>query len=346
MGRSDFEIRNRIQGSFTKEFKYWRKHATVVSLFYEGRSGSPYSWVYTSDLNGDGYDELYVRNADPSGRIRVHAVNLEERDDGEVASVDRVYVAETKPKEFTKVLPGEGNIALIAKRLKVTTASLVALNSGPRYSVTIKPNDTYTKIATRIKASEACLRAMNGNKTLVRGKTIYAPYDGCVITTKTVLFRNAPVRIAPGEFDWLRDGDDWATVAARAAAIGVEATAESLAALNPTIAVDTAGVGAKVRIRAPWAPLVRAVEPPATAEIGGKILSWSDPGVAWLAPVGASTPNLYVRDWNGDAIDDLLLGANPGAAGLSLRLMKLSEGALSTASTVARTFAIAGWRLR
>ena len=115
---------------------------------------------------------------------------------------------------------------------------------------------------------------------------------------------------------------------------------------SPTIAVDTAGVGAKVRIRAPWAPLVRAVEPPATAEIGGKILSWSDPGVAWLAPVGASTPNLYVRDWNGDAIDDLLLGANPGAAGLSLRLMKLSEGALSTASTVARTFAIAGWRLR
>ena len=130
-------------------------------------------WSATlGDLNGDGYDELYVRNADPSGRIRVHAVNLEERDDGEVASVDRVYVAETKPKEFTKVLPGEGNIALIAKRLKVTTASLVALNSGPRYTVTIKPNDTYTKIATRIKASEACLRAMNGNKTLVRGKTI------------------------------------------------------------------------------------------------------------------------------------------------------------------------------
>jgi hypothetical protein len=55
VGRSDFEIRNRIQGSFTKEFKYWRKHATVVSLFYEGRTGSPYSWVYTSDLNNDGF---------------------------------------------------------------------------------------------------------------------------------------------------------------------------------------------------------------------------------------------------------------------------------------------------
>ncbi len=298
------------------------------------------------DLNGDGYDELYVRNADPSGRIRVHAVSLDERDDGEVASVDRVYVAETKPKELTKVLPGEGSIALVAKRLKVTAASLVALNSGPRYTVTIQPNDTYTKIATRIKASEACLRAMNANKTLVRGKTIYAPYDGCVITAKTVLFRNAPVRIAAGEFDWLRDGDDWAKVAARATAIGVDATAESLAALNPTISIDTANAGTKVRVRAPWAPPARAVEPPATAAIGGKILSWSDPGVAWLAPAGAAAPNLYVRDWNGDAIDDLLLGANPGAAGLSLRLMKLTDGKLSTASTVARTFAVTGWRLR
>jgi len=55
VGRSDFEIRHRIQGSFSKEFKYRRNLATVVSLFYEGRSGSPYSWVYTSDVNGDGF---------------------------------------------------------------------------------------------------------------------------------------------------------------------------------------------------------------------------------------------------------------------------------------------------
>lgn len=298
------------------------------------------------DLNGDGFDELYVRNTDPSGRSRIHSFALEEADDGAVADVDRVYVAETKPAETTKVQPGEGKLSLVAKRLKTTTAALVALNSGPTYKVTIKPNDTYAAIAKRIGTSEACLRSMNGNKTLVRGKTIVAPYDRCVYTATSVLFRTAPVRIAAGEFDWLRSGDDWAKVAARAVAIGVAATADSLAALNPDVKIDTAAVGTKVRIRTPWAAPVRTTEPPASTEVGGKILSWSAPFTAWTAPVGAAAPSLYVRDWNGDAIDELLVGAKPGASGLSLRLMKIADGKLSTAATLIRAFAISGWILR
>jgi hypothetical protein len=55
VGRSDFEIRDRILGSVSKEFKYWRDLKTTVSLFYEGRTGSPYSWVYSTDLNTDGF---------------------------------------------------------------------------------------------------------------------------------------------------------------------------------------------------------------------------------------------------------------------------------------------------
>lgn len=54
-GRSDFEIRHRLQAALTKEFKYWRDMRTSISLYYEGRTGSPYSWVYTSDLNTDGF---------------------------------------------------------------------------------------------------------------------------------------------------------------------------------------------------------------------------------------------------------------------------------------------------
>ncbi len=54
-GRSDFEIRHRVLIGFAKEFTYWRNLKTRVSLLYEGRSGSPYSWVYTSDLNNDGF---------------------------------------------------------------------------------------------------------------------------------------------------------------------------------------------------------------------------------------------------------------------------------------------------
>jgi hypothetical protein len=56
VARSDFEIRDRIIGSLSKEFKYWRDLKTTISLFYEGRSGSPYSWVYGNDLNTDGFN--------------------------------------------------------------------------------------------------------------------------------------------------------------------------------------------------------------------------------------------------------------------------------------------------
>jgi hypothetical protein len=54
--RSDFEIRNRLQVYTTKRFTYGREMATSVSLYYEGRTGSPYSWVYSGDLNTDGFN--------------------------------------------------------------------------------------------------------------------------------------------------------------------------------------------------------------------------------------------------------------------------------------------------
>lgn len=54
--RSDFEVRDRVQVTYTREFNFLkgRKDAkTLVSLYYEGRSGNPYSWVYSNDMNGD-----------------------------------------------------------------------------------------------------------------------------------------------------------------------------------------------------------------------------------------------------------------------------------------------------
>ena len=55
VARSDFEIRDRFLASITKEFKYWRDLKTTVSLFYQGRTGTPYSWVYSTDFNTDGF---------------------------------------------------------------------------------------------------------------------------------------------------------------------------------------------------------------------------------------------------------------------------------------------------
>src|SRR5690606_29144035 len=60
VSRSDYEVRDRVQASLTKEFRWFNRTRTTVSLFYEGRTGQPYSYVYGSvggsdaDLNRDG----------------------------------------------------------------------------------------------------------------------------------------------------------------------------------------------------------------------------------------------------------------------------------------------------
>lgn len=57
VGTSDFEIKNRVQLSYTREFEFRDGWRTRASLYYEGRSGNPYSWIYTTDLNGDGRND-------------------------------------------------------------------------------------------------------------------------------------------------------------------------------------------------------------------------------------------------------------------------------------------------
>ena len=55
VARSDYEIRDRVQVVVGHEFRFWRGALTTVSLYYEGRSGQPYSFVYANDLNNDGF---------------------------------------------------------------------------------------------------------------------------------------------------------------------------------------------------------------------------------------------------------------------------------------------------
>ena len=308
------------------------------------------SWsAVMGDLTSNGAAELYLRYRDPSGVTHVQSFDLSEHTSA--ANPDKVYVAESEPKRLTTVQPGEAKIALVAKRLGVSTKSLLLLNAGPSYSVTIKPNDTYAKIATRVKKSEACLRSMNKNKTLLRGATLLVPRDLCIYTSKSVLFRNAPVRTLDGEFDWVRAADTWETIAARAVGIGVNATAASVSALNPELLLDgsaaSAPVGSKVSIRAPWAPLVRTLAP-APDISASTTLSWSSPFEAWRSASASSVaPNLYVRDWNGDGIDELTFAGAPGASSVTLQLMTLSaEGRLTVAQEVSRSGVVSGWTLR
>jgi len=53
VARSDYEVKDRIQATLSREFVFHHDYVTTVSLYYEGRSGQPYSWVYSGDLNAD-----------------------------------------------------------------------------------------------------------------------------------------------------------------------------------------------------------------------------------------------------------------------------------------------------
>ncbi|SMO33585.1 TonB-dependent receptor [Fodinibius sediminis] len=63
LGTADFERRHRILGQLSYRFAYADHFATTLSLIYDGRSGAPFSWIYSGDANGDGrYDNdlIYV----------------------------------------------------------------------------------------------------------------------------------------------------------------------------------------------------------------------------------------------------------------------------------------------
>lgn len=64
--RSELEISDRVTFNVTKDLEVFKGYRTTVSLFYEGRSGLPFSLVYNTDANGDGInnnDLIYVPTA-------------------------------------------------------------------------------------------------------------------------------------------------------------------------------------------------------------------------------------------------------------------------------------------
>lgn len=74
---SNFDIRHRIIASLSYGLNYGKNKAsgTNISIFYAGRSGSPFTYLYNGDLNGDGAfsnDLLYV----PRTQADIKLVNL------------------------------------------------------------------------------------------------------------------------------------------------------------------------------------------------------------------------------------------------------------------------------
>ena len=62
---SRYAIKDRISGALTFKKAFFGDYATTASLFYEGRSGRPFSYVFWNDANGDSRtfnDLFYVPN--------------------------------------------------------------------------------------------------------------------------------------------------------------------------------------------------------------------------------------------------------------------------------------------
>jgi len=319
--------------------------------------------VTAADALGDTGSELYLSYRDLKGIGHIVRLAMNEVLDSAVPPVvspDLVFTPETAPVQLTTVRAGESTLAKVAARLGYKSgtaayAKFLALNAGPVRLETIRKGDTYAKIAKRVGRTEGCLRSMNPKsskiaypaKVLVVGKTVNVPVDTtCVYTAKSVMYRNAPVRILAGEVDWLRASDTWEIIAARAAAIGVTVDAAGLATLNPTIDLTTATAGTEVRIRAPWAAVVRSNAPATTFAVGARTYSWGSPLEVWKATASGSLPKLMARDWTGDGILDLFFTSVSSTGSVTLQRLGYTSGRLVQKEKVVRTSVGKGWTLQ
>ncbi len=53
---SQYEIRGRVFASVAYTGEFFKNAPTTISVFYNGESGAPYSFIYLGDINGDGFD--------------------------------------------------------------------------------------------------------------------------------------------------------------------------------------------------------------------------------------------------------------------------------------------------
>ena len=69
---SAYLTKDRLNASLSWSKAFVSKYKTSFGLFYEGRSGKPFSWTYANDLNGDGVsgnDLMYIPSAPGSGEV-------------------------------------------------------------------------------------------------------------------------------------------------------------------------------------------------------------------------------------------------------------------------------------
>ena len=77
LGNSAYLVKDRFIGQLDWSRKFFGDNETRVGVFYEGRKGKPYSWIYNNDLNGDGItnDLMYIPTSLGSGEVVFRDVN-------------------------------------------------------------------------------------------------------------------------------------------------------------------------------------------------------------------------------------------------------------------------------
>ncbi|WP_337587191.1 TonB-dependent receptor [Janthinobacterium fluminis] len=69
---SSYLVKDRINALLNFEKAFFGAYKTTLGVFYEGRTGKPYSWTVNNDLNGDGLagnDLMFIPSAPGSGQV-------------------------------------------------------------------------------------------------------------------------------------------------------------------------------------------------------------------------------------------------------------------------------------
>jgi hypothetical protein len=72
VSQSSYVVKDRINATLVWEKAFIKNFKTRVGFFYEGRTGKPYSWTYSNDMNGDGIfgnDLMYIPSGFGSGEV-------------------------------------------------------------------------------------------------------------------------------------------------------------------------------------------------------------------------------------------------------------------------------------
>lgn len=72
LANSSYLVKDRINAMVNFRKAFFGNYRTTFGLFYEGRTGHPYSWTYGNDLNGDGItgnDLMYIPSGPQSNQV-------------------------------------------------------------------------------------------------------------------------------------------------------------------------------------------------------------------------------------------------------------------------------------